>query len=365
MPESSDPHATAPAHPAAAADAIAGGPDRVVAAPRGSRLAGTLASLRVPVVAAPMFLVTGPDLVLAACRAGIVGAFPTPNARPIAVLEDWMARISAGLAQARSDQPDLRLGPWAANLVTHSSNARLPEDLALIARYQPPIVITALGSPKPAIEVVHAYGGIVIADVVNMTLARKAVAAGADGLACICAGAGGHTGHLSPFAFVSAIRAFFDGIVIAGGGITDGWGVAGAIAAGADLVYMGTRFIPTVESQAAPDYKQMVVDSTIDDLVVSDRITGTAASWLVPSLKRNHIDLSSLPEKRQRMYDSNQSIEASRGWRDVWGAGQGVGSIHAIEPVSAVVDRLEAEYRQACGRLAMLAARSPPIGMSA
>ena len=208
--------------------------------------------LRLPIIAAPMFLISGPDLVLAACRAGIVGAFPTPNARPIEVLDQWMATITEGLARARAESPQARIGPWAANLVTHSSNARLPEDLALIARYQPPIVITALGSPRPAIEVVHAYGGMVIADVVNLTLARKAVAAGADGLACVCAGAGGHTGHLSPFAFVSAVREFFDGLVIAGGGITDGWGVAGAIASGADLVYMGTRFIPTAESQAAP-----------------------------------------------------------------------------------------------------------------
>lgn len=313
-----------------------------------------LRALRVPVVAAPMFLVSGPDLVLAACRAGIIGAFPTPNARPIEVLEEWMVRITGGLADAVADGGTP--APWAANLVTHSSNARLPEDLALIARYQPPIVITALGSPRPAIEVVHAYGGIVIADVVNLTLARKAVAAGADGLACICAGAGGHTGHLSPFAFISAVRDFFDGLVIAGGGITDGWGVAGAIAAGADLVYMGTRFIPTEESQAAPDYKQMIVDCSADDLVVSDRITGTAASWLRPSLARHGIDLSALPDKRERVYDSNRSIEASRGWKDLWGAGQGLGSIGAIEPVGTVVDRLESEYRQARARLAALPA---------
>ncbi len=313
-----------------------------------------LTELRLPIIAAPMFLISGPDLVLAACRAGIVGAFPTPNARPIEVLDQWMATITEGLARAKSETPQARIAPWAANLVTHSSNARLPEALALIARDQPPIVITALGSPKPAIKVVHAYGGIVIADVVNLTLARKAVAAGADGLACVCAGAGGHTGHLSPFAFVSAVRAFFDGLVIAGGGITDGWGVAGAIAAGADLVYMGTRFIPAVESQAAPEYKQMVVDSTADDLVVSDRITGTAASWLIPSLKRNGVDLSALPDKRERVYDSNRSIEASRGWKDLWGAGQGLGSIHAVEPVAEVVDRLESEYLQARARFAAL-----------
>ena len=174
---------------------------------------GAIQQLRLPIIAAPMFLISGPDLVLAACRAGIVGAFPTPNARPIEVLDQWMATITEGLASAQAERPQAYIGPWAANLVTHSSNARLPDDLVLIARYQPPIVITALGSPKPAIEVVHAYGGIVIADVVNLTLARKAVAAGADGLACVCAGAGGHTGHLSPFAFVSAVREFFAGSV--------------------------------------------------------------------------------------------------------------------------------------------------------
>lgn len=186
-------------------------------------------SLRLPVVAAPMFLVSGPDLVLAACRAGIVGAFPTPNARPIEVLEDWMQQITQGLARAQNEQPPETIGPWCANLITHSSNTRLPEDLALIAKYKPPVVVTALGSPKPAIEVVHGYGGMVLADVINLTLARKAVAAGADGLACITAGAGGHTGFLSPFAFVSAVREFFDGVVVVGGGISDGWGVAGVL----------------------------------------------------------------------------------------------------------------------------------------
>ncbi len=309
--------------------------------------------LRVPVVAAPMFLVSGPDLVLATCRAGIVGAFPTPNARPIEVLDDWMRQITEGVAQARDELGADRVGPWCANLVTHSSNTRLPEDLALIAKYKPPVVVTALGSPKPAIEVVHSYGGIVLADVINLTLARKAVAAGADGLACISAGAGGHTGFLSPFAFVSAIRAFFDGMVVVGGGISDGWGVAGAIASGADLVYMGTRFIPTVESMADPSYKQMLVDSTVDDLIVSSGVTGTPASWLKPSLRANGLDPENLPAAPSRSYDSNQPIGAKK-WRDVWAAGQGVGAIRAIEPVADVVDGLARQYRQALSRMAVL-----------
>ena len=214
--------------------------------------------LRLPVFAAPMFLISGPEMVMAACKAGIVGAFPTPNARPIEKLDEWMKTITEGLAAARDVQGADTVGPWCANLVTHSSNTRLAQDLELIARYKPPVVVTALGSPKPAIEVVQSYGGRVFADVINLTLAQKAVKAGADGLACVSAGAGGHTGFLSPFAFVSAIREFFDGEVVLGGGISDGWGIAGAIAAGADYVYMGTRFIPALESMA-PEAAAMCV----------------------------------------------------------------------------------------------------------
>jgi nitronate monooxygenase len=300
-----------------------------------------------------MFLISGPALVLAACKACIVGAFPTPNARPIAVLEDWMREITEGLARARDEQPASTIGPWCANLVTHSSNTRLAEDLALVAKYKPPIVVTALGSPKPAIEVVHSYGGLVFADVISIGLAKKAVAAGADGLACVSAGAGGHTGFLSPFAFVSAIREFFDGHVVVGGGISDGWGVAGAVASGADYVYMGTRFIPTVESLAHADYKQMVVDSGIDDLIVSAGITGTPASWLKPSLRANGMDPDNMPASPERRYDSNQSF-AGKKWMDVWAAGQGIGASKSIEHVAGVVDQLAAEYQQAVARFAHL-----------
>lgn len=312
-------------------------------------------ALRLPVVAAPMFLVSGPQLVIAACKAGIVGAFPTPNARPITMLREWMQQITEGLARAKDEQPPHTVGPWCANLVTHSSNTRLAEDLELVARYQPPIVVTALGSPKPVMDVVHGYGGLVFADVTSLTLARKAVAAGADGLACICAGAGGHTGHLSPFAFVSAVREFFDGTVIVGGGISDGWGVAGAIASGANLVYMGTRFIPTVESMANPAYKQMLVDSDADDLIVSAGITGTPASWLKPSLRAQGINPDDMPTAPERRYDISQPI-ASRKWVDVWAAGQGLGSVKAVERMDDVVQRLAHEYQTARQRFAALAA---------
>lgn len=309
-------------------------------------------SLRLPIVAAPMFLVSGPGLVLAACRAGIIGAFPTPNARTSDDLEFWMATIADGLATARAEDPSAVIGPWAANLVTHSSNTRLTADLTLVAKYRPPLVITALGSPKPAIEVVHRYGGLVIADVINLALARKAVAAGADGLACVCAGAGGHTGFLSPFAFISAVREFFSGLIVVGGGIGDGWGIAGAMAAGADLVYMGTRFIPTAESLAMQRHKDLVVSASIDDLVVSAGITGTAASWLKQSLLDAGLDPDDMPDKPERRYDS--STPRPKRWLETFAAGQGVGASKVIQPVTAVVDQLAREYTEAVERLRKL-----------
>lgn len=302
-----------------------------------------LAGLRLPVVAAPMFLVSGPELVIAAARAGIVGAFPTPNCRTTADLEQWMATIAEACAGAP--------GLWAANLVTHSTNPRLADDLALIARYRPPVVITALGSPRAAVEVVHAYGGIVLADVISVELARKAAAAGADGLVCVSAGAGGHTGFLSPFAFVSALRREFDGLICVSGGIADGFGIAGAVAAGADLVYMGTRFLAADESRAVPAYKQMVVDARLEDLVVSAAITGTPASWLLPSLRANGYDPDQLKTAAARDYGG----DAMR-WKDLWAAGQGVGAVDAQEPVATIVDRLAGEFRAASATLAARAA---------
>ena len=305
---------------------------------------------RLPVFAAPMLLVSGVELVTAACRSGIIGAFPSHNARTVEDFERWMQAVITAHEAAGSDQPDAIVAPWCVNLVTHSTNARLAEDLKVIAKYRPPIVVTALGGPKPVMEVVHGYGGIVIADVVNMTLARKAIAAGVDGLACISAGAGGHTGFLSPFAFISAVRPIFEGLLVVGGAISDGFGIAGAIAAGADFVYMGTRFIPSVESMATPAYKQMIVDCSIDDLVVSAAVTGTPASWLKPSMRAAGMDPDAPAEAPKRDYDTSK--ESPKRWKDIWAAGQGIGTSRAIEPVADIVAQLEREYSAALQQMA-------------
>ena len=307
-------------------------------------------TLRLPVFAAPMFLVSGPEMVIAACKAGIGGAFPTTNCRTVEDLDGWMARITGALKPGDA--------PWIANLITHSTNARLAEDLRLVAQYKPPVVITALGSPKPVMETVKAYGGLVFADVISMTLAKKAAAAGVDGLACVSAGAGGHTGHLSPFAFISAVREFFDGYIAVGGGVGDGAGIAGAVAAGADFVYMGTRFLATTESMAQPAYKQMVIDAGPDDLVVSDSVTGTAASWLKPSLRAAGRDPDNLGGPAVRDYASGGDTKR---WRDIWAAGQGVESVKAVEPVADVVSQLEREYIAAIERFERKTSRRPAL----
>lgn len=308
-----------------------------------------LENLRLPVCSAPMFLVSCPQSVIAACRAGILGSFPTPNARTSADLEQWLEQISSELMLLAKERGHPI--PWSVNLVTHSTNSRLEEDLQLIAKYQPPVVITALGSPRPAIETVHSYGGIVLADVTGMPLARKAIHAGADGLVCICAGAGGHTGSLSPFAFISAVRAEFDGLIFAGGGIADGWSVAGAICAGADIAYVGTRFIPAQESMAAPRHKELVLSESMDDLIISDAISGANASWLKASLVDAGIDPQSLaPGSTIKDYDTGGN-EKKR-WKEIFAAGQGVGRSQRSQTTAEIVEELESEYLKASRRFA-------------
>lgn len=281
---------------------------------------------------------------MAACASGIIGSFPTANCRSEEELCAWMEAIVIGL-EAASSRPGAVNALWAANLVTHRTNPRLQSHLDIVTHYKPPLVVTALGSPRPVVEGVHRYGGKVIADVPSIELARKAIDAGADGLACIASGAGGHTGHLSPFAFISGVRTFFDGLLIVGGGIADGAGVAGAIAAGADLVYVGTRFLVSKESRASVGHKQMIVDCSQSDLIVTSSVTGTPATWLKPSLTANGVDIAA---------SATADFSGRSRWRDIWSAGQGLELIHSIEPVSKIVDDLASGYLAATSRFGRL-----------
>lgn len=293
--------------------------------------------LSLPLVAAPMFLISGPELVLAACRNGVIGSFPTPNARTVADLDQWLDRITSGLMEKDA--------PWAANVVVHRSNSRLDEDLDLVMRYKAPLVITALGSPRAIVERVHEYGGLVFADVNSVPFARKAVEAGVDGLVLVAAGAGGHTGNMTGFSFVPAVREFFDGPVILGGGITNGAGIRAAEVLGADLAYMGTRFIACEESLAAPEYRDMLVSSTVEDLILTRAITGVAANWLKPSIARAGYDLDAMEKNPDVDFTDPQS--GAKRWAHVWSAGHGVGLIDRAEPVASLVARLKTEYEEA------------------
>jgi len=292
-----------------------------------------------------MFLVSGPELVLAACRAGIVGSFPAPNARTIADFELWLEQINSGLALIREQQIPGSTTIWAMNLVVHRTYQRLEAELALVRKYRPPIVITALGSPAAVVETVHDYGGLVIADVNSVPLARKAAAVGVDGLALVSAGAGGHTGHMAGFAFVPAVREFFDGILILSGAIGDGRAIRAAEVLGAELCYLGTRFIAAEESIAFAPYKQMVVDCDYSDLVLTNSFTGADAYYLRPSIVAAGLDPDKLVTKGSM--DLSGSETKIKAWKDIWSAGQGLGTVHRIEPVAAIVDRLELEYRAA------------------
>lgn len=295
--------------------------------------------LRLPLIAAPMFLVSGPDLVVASCREGIVGSFPTPNARTPEILDEWLDEMTSRLAGEANP------GPLAANLVVHPSNDRLADDLALVEKYKVPLVITALGSPRKIVDRVHAYGGAVFADVNSVTFARKAAAAGVDGLVLVAAGAGGHTGNMTGFSFVPAVREFFDGTIVLAGGMGDGRAIKAAEVLGADLAYMGTRFIATSESLAHSDYRQMLVESTIEDLILTNAVTGVHANWLRQSLIAAGMDPDALETDPDVDFTDPQS--GVKRWANTWSAGHGVGAISQVESVKELVDRLKQEYLSA------------------
>lgn len=295
--------------------------------------------LRLPAIAAPMFLVSGVDMVLAACKAGIIGSFPANNARTLEELDAWMATIAATLP---ADAP-----PWAMNIMVHRSYARWEEELELVLKHRPPIVITALGSPTAVVEAIHSYGGLVYADVNSLTFAQKAAKTGVDGLVLVAAGAGGHTGPISGFAFAPAVREWFDGTLVLGGGIGSGRAVRAAQMLGADLAYLGTRLIACTESLAVPGYKQMLVDATAEDIVTSAALTGVPANWLKPSLMAAGYDAEGLKTKAE--INLGRPEDAAKRWRDVWAAGHGVDQVKAIEPLGEIIDGLVRDY-EAAGR---------------
>ena len=308
--------------------------------------------LRLPLVGSPMFIVSNPELVIAQCTAGIVGAFPSLNARPQPELRTWLERISGALAKHDANHPDEPAAPYAVNLIVHKSNDRLYEDLALVEEYQVPIVITSLGAVTEVNERIHAYGGVVLHDVINNRFAKKAIEKGADGVIAVAAGAGGHAGTQSPFALVREIRQWFDGPVVLSGSIATGDAVLAAQAAGADLAYAGSVFIATEEANAADGYKQMIVDSTASDIVYTNLFTGVHGNYLRGSIEAAGLDPANLPESDPSAMDFGTGDEAdAKAWRDVWGAGQGVGVVDAVRPVPVVVDRFVDEYAAARKRL--------------
>ena len=315
----------------------------------GASVAQLKARLRLPIFAAPMFLVSGPELVIEACKAGVIGAFPSLNARPLEVLEEWLKRISRELSAAEQENPG-KVAPWAVNLIVHRSNKRLAEDLELTVRYQAPMVISSLGSPRLVREEVHSYGGLLYCDVNSLFYARKAADAGADGLILVAAGAGGHTGMITPFAFVAEVRKFFDGPIVLAGGISSGADVAAAIAMGADFAYVGTRFIAARESLAPDQYKKMLVDSGADDLVLTAYFTGVPANYLKTSVEQAGIDPEELNRANPDIQFDNEE-KRSRAWRGIWSAGQGVGSVERVLSAAELIAELEDGYYQAITRL--------------
>jgi len=308
-----------------------------------------IAKLRMPLFAAPMFLLSGPKLVINACKSGIIGSFPTPNARTPEILDEWLTEIDEALNVGSGES--VTYAPYAANLVVHSTNKRFPEDLAIVVRHRSPIVITALGSPARVVEPVHDYGGLVFADVNSVAYARKAAETGVDGLVLVCSGAGGHTGALNPFAFVEEVRSFWDGYIALAGGIASGNAVLSSIAAGADFGYMGTSFIATEECQAEPEYKQMVVDCTAEDLLVTKAFTGADASMMIPSIVNQGLDPAEIADKKIKMNYTGQGGDDIKPWKGIWAAGQGLGCVTKVEPVTDLVDRLAAEYDAAKQRI--------------
>ena len=307
--------------------------------------------LRIPVIGAPMFIVSGPKLVIAQCKAGIVGGFPALNARPQSMLDEWLSQISEELAAHKKSNPGIPVAPFAVNQIVHQSNSRLEHDVEKCVKYKVPIVITSLRPPAEVVDAVHSYGGIVFHDVINIRHAHKAIDQGVDGIITVCAGAGGHAGTTSPFALVKEVRKIFGGTIILSGSMSRGNDALAAQAMGADLAYFGTRFIATQEANAPSAYKEMIVDSAAADIVYTNLFTGVHGSYLKGSVVNAGLDPDDLPEGELRHMNFASGSSKTKAWRDIWGAGQGVGTIDDIPSVADLVERMEAEYREATNRL--------------
>jgi nitronate monooxygenase len=309
--------------------------------------------LTVPVIGSPMFIVSTPDLVIAQCKAGIVGSFPALNARPKEELALWLERITGELAAYKAAHPQKKVAPFAVNQIVHASNDRLMHDMEVCVRFKVPIIITSLRPPGEIISAAHSYGGIVLHDVINVRHARKAAEAGVDGLILVCAGAGGHAGTLSPFALLPEVRTFFDKTIVLAGAISSGASVLAAQAIGADLAYMGTRFIAVKEANASEDYKQMIIKSAAEDIVYTSLFSGINGNYLKHSVLQTGLDPDNLPpQDKNKMNFGSGEGGARKAWRDIWSAGQGVGQIDDVPSTAELVERLRQEYEATRARIA-------------
>ncbi|MCP1848519.1 MULTISPECIES: NAD(P)H-dependent flavin oxidoreductase [unclassified Bradyrhizobium] len=304
--------------------------------------------LELPVVGSPLFIVSGPELVIAQCKAGIVGSFPALNARPAEKLDEWLTQIENELGEYQALHPEKKVAPYAVNQICHASNDRLMRDMETCVKHKVPVIITSLRPPSEIVEAAHSYGGVVFHDVINVKHARKAAEQGVDGLILVCAGAGGHAGTLSPFALVREVKQWFNGTILLSGAISDGWSIASALALGADLAYIGTRFIATEEANADIRYKRALTEYAAHDIVYSNLFTGVHGNYLGPSIAAAGLDPGNLPvaDKSSMNFGSGGNMKA-KAWRDIWGSGQGIGQISDAPPVAELVARLKSEFAAA------------------
>ena len=319
-----------------------------------SKLPPVLRNLPFPLIGSPLFIISNPKLVIAQCKAGVVGSMPALNARPASLLDEWLAEITEALDAHNRANPDRPAAPFAINQIVHKSNDRLDHDMALCAKYKVPLVITSLGAREDVNQAVHDWGGVVLHDIINNKFAHKAIDKGADGLIAVAAGAGGHAGTKSPFALVQEIREWFDGPVALSGSIATGDAVLAAQAMGADFAYMGSAFIATEEARASEAYKQAIVDCTSDDVVYSNLFTGVHGNYLAPSIRAAGLDPDHLPESDPSKMSFSGGEGSKKAWKDIWGCGQGIGAIHQVVPTAELIARLRREYRAARERIAAL-----------